>query len=458
MIGRAEIERHLGDLLQSPQFLHAPKHSAFLKFVTLAALDGRNDAIKEAVIASEVYGRDNYDPSIDSLIRVEASRLRKKLDDFYAASTSPVRIRLPKGTYVPVFESAQPPSRTLPWWVAAAAAVVLAGIAAVAAWQFHRSQRVRALLNEANAARPAGKDFTEMKQSERGAHDLAGVMRRVALYERVLELDPRNAAALEGLANTYYRAIAYEPDLIAKMNGAAQRLRAVHPDSGPAAFYLGYHAHFVDRDFARSAHLFRYALERSPNDEGLYRYVTLPAIVLGDTARVLPLLEQGRKRFPDSAIVSLAHLAVLINLNRFADAESEAAALIARRPDLPAAYSRRGWSLYYLGRKDEAQAQFEKCLAISPGEPSCTTNLAYLFYETRRPHLAKPFEEQVQQFPESSRHLYLAMIQMARQRRDSVLEELELAARAGDMGLPYARRSNMFAPLHGDPRFERIFQ
>lgn len=70
------------------------------------ALAGRSQALKEAVIGNAVYGRDPpYDPRIDSTVRVEARRLRRKLDEHYEGTgrSDPVKISLRTGGYVPTF-------------------------------------------------------------------------------------------------------------------------------------------------------------------------------------------------------------------------------------------------------------------------------------------------------------------------------------------------------------------
>jgi hypothetical protein len=109
----AAIRDHLSQLLASRWFSSSRRLSSFLTFVVDKTLSGQSEAIKEYVIATEVYGRSSgYDPQIDSTVRVEASRLRAKLRDYYASegANSPVRIDLPKGSYVPIFTIQQLPT------------------------------------------------------------------------------------------------------------------------------------------------------------------------------------------------------------------------------------------------------------------------------------------------------------------------------------------------------------
>lgn len=100
------IRRHLAHIVGSSRFRESARMSGFLSFVVERTLEGRDAEIKEISIGIEVYGRgEEFDPQTDSIVRVEASRLRSKLRDYYLeeGQKEPWRIDLPKGTYVPVF-------------------------------------------------------------------------------------------------------------------------------------------------------------------------------------------------------------------------------------------------------------------------------------------------------------------------------------------------------------------
>ncbi len=108
MIGRADIEEQLSRLLSSAQLAAAPRMQSLLKYLVKAALDGDGERLKGYAIGIDVFGRsDEFDPRIDSIVRVQAGRLRKLLQDYYEGdgSSDPVWITLPKGSYAPVFNS-----------------------------------------------------------------------------------------------------------------------------------------------------------------------------------------------------------------------------------------------------------------------------------------------------------------------------------------------------------------
>ncbi len=107
---KQSVLRELDRLLATPPFAGASRSAALLRFLVTETLAERSDRLKEYVLGVEALGRpDSFDPRIDPIGRVEASRLRNKLELSYANSeASDVRIILPRGTYVPQFELVGP--------------------------------------------------------------------------------------------------------------------------------------------------------------------------------------------------------------------------------------------------------------------------------------------------------------------------------------------------------------
>jgi hypothetical protein len=94
----------LGKVLVSPAFTSSQRAQVFLRYVVEHALNGELDRLKERVIGSALYGREpDYDTGTDSIVRVTAAEVRKRLDLYYeqAAGTEPVMIKLPTGSYIP---------------------------------------------------------------------------------------------------------------------------------------------------------------------------------------------------------------------------------------------------------------------------------------------------------------------------------------------------------------------
>jgi Tol biopolymer transport system component len=117
------VRQELARVIASPTFKDADRLVRFLNFVVAETLAGRGAGLKESVVGVEVFDRaPGYDPKADPIVRVQARRLRAKLEVHYAASGRPgeLQIVLPKGGYTPEFSiapegpaGAAPPPETL---------------------------------------------------------------------------------------------------------------------------------------------------------------------------------------------------------------------------------------------------------------------------------------------------------------------------------------------------------
>ena len=98
------IRAYLKRILSSRGFLGSPRLQDFLQYVVNETLEGRKDRIKGFTVALEVFQRAHAEDS--TVVRVEAARLRRHLDDYYAdeGSRDEIHITIPKGTYAPSFE------------------------------------------------------------------------------------------------------------------------------------------------------------------------------------------------------------------------------------------------------------------------------------------------------------------------------------------------------------------
>lgn len=147
----AAVRAALEKIVSSPGFADAGRLAPFLRHLVECALAGESGRVKESVLGVEVFQRPaDYDPRVDPIVRVEARRLRQRLDEYYATAghADPVRIHLPKGGYQVTFAPAspipEPGVRPRPWWHYALgiAALALAGIA-LGTWQSRYMTRLR---------------------------------------------------------------------------------------------------------------------------------------------------------------------------------------------------------------------------------------------------------------------------------------------------------------------------
>jgi TolB-like protein len=104
------IREQLDRILKSGPFHQSRRRQRFLEYVVNETLAGRSDRLKGYNVALEVFDRpQTFDPILDPIVRIEATRLREKLREYYGAEGQgdPIWIDLPKGTYAPQIEFRQ---------------------------------------------------------------------------------------------------------------------------------------------------------------------------------------------------------------------------------------------------------------------------------------------------------------------------------------------------------------
>ena len=155
----AEVRSALERVAASVVFQHSPQLQRFLRFVVEKHLAGNGDKLKEYVIGTEVFGRpSDYEPQLDSLVRVEAHRLRAALEQYYRGEgiSDPILIELNKGSYAPsihhrILEATPPQTADLPkaylTWRRMGIAVIAAGVLVAAiVWIYRSSGTPRSLV------------------------------------------------------------------------------------------------------------------------------------------------------------------------------------------------------------------------------------------------------------------------------------------------------------------------
>lgn len=100
---RAELE----SVLRSALFVRSPALAHLLSYLCAKVFAGEAAQIKEYSIAIDVFGRaETFDQDLDSIVRVQANRLRKRLAEFYNVEGAghPLQIVIPVGQYIPAFQ------------------------------------------------------------------------------------------------------------------------------------------------------------------------------------------------------------------------------------------------------------------------------------------------------------------------------------------------------------------
>jgi hypothetical protein len=171
-----EEREELAAVLRSREFARAPRLAQLLEYLCEKLFAGETAQIKEYSVGVEFFGRgDAFDQESDSIVRVEANRLRKRLAEYYAGegASHALQIVIPLGQYVPEFQVnpahaqiAPPESSRSPdvltrfpriRWISIAGAagfVILLAIAFTVVWT--RTRHLRPAAEPVASQRPAG--------------------------------------------------------------------------------------------------------------------------------------------------------------------------------------------------------------------------------------------------------------------------------------------------------------
>jgi hypothetical protein len=93
-------------IVASPQLKRAARLREFLLYVGQRSLKDGLEQIHEQEIGCKVFGRAaDYDTSLDNIVRVNASELRKRIEDYFESdgASETLVLEIPRGSYKPVF-------------------------------------------------------------------------------------------------------------------------------------------------------------------------------------------------------------------------------------------------------------------------------------------------------------------------------------------------------------------
>jgi tetratricopeptide (TPR) repeat protein len=423
------LDAELDHMAASAAFRSSRRHQRLLDHLVRHTVAGRTQALKESVLAAEVFDRPiaTFDPLRDTIVRVEARRLRQRLERYYAGegANSVLRIGLPVGSYVPT-------------------------------------------LRRRDAQRPAG-SLHANDLVERGYHfmrqaDEAGIRKALERFELALREEPEHAGAHVGAARAWLNLVSalVEPPLpwVEHATEALRHSLALDPEQPEALTLLGSVLHRYEFDWdAAQMHLKR-AVELAPGRAFVHSGYGFHLLLAGrfDEAQVqLKTVRQLDPHFLSGRI----HMAMLrIAQQRFDDAKRELDAVLDLAPaDLPA----RAMSaavLLYTGQAEQALRRYREIDADAPqhpvgmagiaqahamlGDRAATDAVLAALHERFAGRYVSPYQ--------------IALIELRRGDFDAALQRLDEGAASRDPNIIYAPTDPGFKALHGHPRFETLMQ
>jgi serine/threonine-protein kinase len=109
------VRQQLTRILASKTFAQVERLKRFITFIVDETVGGRGGDLKEYVIGVQVFGKEpSFDPRTDPIVRVQARRLRTRLERYYRdeGNGDELIVDLPKGGYAPVFRVRDEPLNT----------------------------------------------------------------------------------------------------------------------------------------------------------------------------------------------------------------------------------------------------------------------------------------------------------------------------------------------------------
>jgi tetratricopeptide (TPR) repeat protein len=344
-----QIELALARIEDSAAFRTSARHRHLLRHLVGRVLDDDLSALKETVIAVEVFGRpaSSFDPKHDTIVRVEARRLRARLSTYYRTDgrDTQIRIELPVGGYVPTI-----------------------------------GRREHEVKPDSDATRRA-RDLVE-----RGEHFLRLPLSRETLqsaadrFRQAQVESPSYAPAWTGEGRAWLNLATgwYVQPAVASEHAALSLHRAleIDPDNAVAHVLLGAIQHQFERDWPAAQQSFSRALALAPNEHFVHSaygcHLTLRNR-LADAERELSIA----RRLDPQYINTRNHMVNLrIAQGRLADAQLEIDAMRDIAPNVMAVVGLSAALAMFRGEPEVAIPLYEMARDAAPDHAAVHVLLA----------------------------------------------------------------------------------
>lgn len=435
---RAQLDR----ILNSRAFARSPRISRFLTFVVEQTLQGQEEKLKEYLLGVEVFGRmESFDPRIDSIVRVEARRLRYKLEKYYETEgrEDAVFIQLRKGCYVPIFtkkgshpDGMDGDSADVPY-VHAIENSHAFGLYAKGRW---------------NLARWTPESIAES----------------VSCLSQALDEDPHCASAHAALASAWLMAsmLGFMParDVVPKAKSSARQAVSAQPDCAEGQAVLGFVSAVYDWEWQEADLKLRRAIQSNPCDIPSRVWYSLYLSLAG---RPEDGVREARRAQQASPTTLSTHLAVGVACHA-AGAYDEALLQYRLAQDLDASSYvpplATGILLTDQQVFEQAIHALNRARQISPRNPAILAALTYSHASARRKEEAKRCAGELAEM--AARQyvppLLQAMAACAGGDRDMAFRKLDEAVEERSSWLAAVRFARAFDSIRDDERYDHLLE
>ncbi len=424
------IEAALAHVENSAPFRGSTRHRALLRHLVFHTLAGDPAALKETAIALEVFGRSpaHFDPKLDSIVRVEARRLRARLADYYRAEgrDAALCIELPVGSYLPVV-----------------------------------AERM-ATQHAADATRRA-RDMVE-----RGEHFLRQPLSRQTLdqalqrFDQAVRESPSFAPAYVGMGRAWFNLAAawhVEP-AVASAHAAEALRRALELDGKDAVAHalLAALQHQFEHDWPRAQRGFKRALALAPQSAFVHSAYGCHLFLHGAMAQAEQELKLARQLDPHYVNTRNHMVNLRIRQLRLDDAEAEILALQDIAPQTVSILGLRAVIALFRGDAAAAIVLYTRLIELHPDHAGAHIALAGAMALAGRGEEADALVTATRQrYAQQPLSPYLLAIFATRRGRiDEAFSWLERAHAERDPLALQIPLDPSFQDLHGDTRWQGL--
>ena len=448
----AAVTAELARVLQSEPFKGSARQRKFLSVIVDWTLRGKADEIKETTLAVMVFGRhpSSFDAQRDPIVRVEAARIRKNLELFYAGAgaTSPVRIAIPKGHYRPTFvdpanEQAVRESNSSNKLTPGGERVIVG------------SNSCRVLTHDAQARDCFYRGQYALQQLNAAMHAKA-----IELFRKAIAADPGFAQAHASLAITLLSLTGFVSSssgpLAAEAVVAAQHAIALDPTTADAYIALAANALRFEWDWPKAERLYRRALELAPASAMSHAAFGHALTTRARFSEATKHLRYARELDPLNVMMRAASAQTLYHQRRYVEADTELTALLEIAPKHAFAERMLGLNFLCRGKPQAARAAFVRSSANLPDHPSPQILIAAaLAMEGREGEARDHLSATLTRFADHQYYCryHLAIAYAYLRDRGGLYQALDQAAQERDFLVVSLPVEPAFDAYHADARF-----
>jgi tetratricopeptide (TPR) repeat protein len=476
------VHEQLNRIVSSRTFTRSKDLCRFLRFVVEQTLRNRTVRLKEYLIGVTVFRRgENFNPGTDPIVRVQACRLRSKLDLYYETEgwKDTLRIDLPSGRYIPLFRHLRSRTSNRGSGLERPAVNASGGATAdtaVSTIMEEVSQAVADVLR-AHLSKRAEPNPAETRVAHTEAHQLCrkghlslleptpeAIRMGTECFERAAERDPDHAPAYAGLATIYAAAgvTGIYPISAAMARVKSLAAKALHLD-GRSAEARAAHALAIavqGWNFQTAEKEFHEALDLSPGLASAHHWYAIGGLLpFGFLDRAILELKVALE-FASHAVSIQTDLAWALCLDRRYE---EALARCRGALDAAPGFFRAHWVLGLINelqnKLDSALASYDSAARLTSTESVASVAASQGYASAlagRRDEALRHLEALMDRAPSGGISLAVATVYLGLGDITQTFEWLQRAVAEREGGLIWLNVDPRFARLRIDTRFEKI--